>query len=261
MTQRMRLYAFHCGTERSDRAVFDPFDERVGEKILSPYFLYLVSHPRGWVLIDTGLNPALRADPHAYLGAMADSFFVERLTEDDHVVSKLAMLGLEPGDVMHVVQSHLHFDHAGGLQWFPHATIYVQGSELPFAYWPPVYQRGLYVKADFDHPLQWKELVGEYDMFEDGRIVLFPTPGHTPGHQSVLVRLDSGNVIIMADAHYVVEKMRERLLPSVVWNPDAMVASWERIEALERRHGAELLSTHDPRFASRVRLAPEARYE
>src|ERR1700704_3601002 len=105
----MRLYAFHCGTERSDWAVFDPFDERVGEKILSPYFLYLVSHPRGWVLIDTGLTSALRADPHAYLGAMADSFFVERLAEDDHVVSKLGMLGLEPSDVEHVVQTHLHF--------------------------------------------------------------------------------------------------------------------------------------------------------
>lgn len=257
----MRLYAFHCGTERSDWAVFDPFDERVGEKILSPYFLYLVSHPRGWVLIDTGLHPALSSDPHARLGAMADSFFVERLAEDDDVVSKLAMLGLQPGDVKHVVQTHLHFDHAGGLQWFPHANIYIQASELPFAYWPPVYQRGLYVKADFDHPLQWKELAGEYDLFEDGRIVLFPTPGHTPGHQSVLIRLANRNVILMADAHYVAEKMRERLLPSVVWSPDAMVASWHRIEELERRHGAALISTHDPEFATRVRLAPEAWYE
>jgi N-acyl homoserine lactone hydrolase len=261
MTQQMRLYAFHCGTERSDWAVFDPFDERVGQKLLSPYFFYLVSHPRGWVLIDTGLHRALRTDPHAYLGAMADSFFVERLDEDDDVVNKLAMVGLQPGDIKHVVQTHLHFDHAGGLQWFPHATIYVQASELPFAHWPPIYQRGLYVKADFDHPLQWKELAGEYDLFEDGRIVLFPTPGHTPGHQSVLLRLNTGNVILMADAHYLVEKMRERLLPSVVWSPDAMVASWQRIEELETRHGAELISTHDPEFATRVRLAPDSWYE
>jgi Metallo-beta-lactamase superfamily len=123
VTQRTRLYAFHCGTERSDWAVFDPFVE-------------------------------------------------------------------------HVVQTHLHFDHAGGLQWFRHATIYVQASELPFAY-----------------------------------------------------------------AHYLVEKMRARLLPSVVWNPDAMVASWQRIEELETRHGAELISTHDPEFATRVRLAPGGWYE
>jgi N-acyl homoserine lactone hydrolase len=258
---KLRLYAFHCGTERSDWAVFDPFDERVGEKILSPYFLYLVSHPQGFVLIDTGLHRALRTDPRAYLGDMADAFFVERLDESDDVVAKLASVGLEPADIKHVVQTHLHFDHAGGLQYFPHATIYVQASELPFAYWPPVYQRGLFQKADFDHPLQWKELTGDYDLFGDGRILLFPTPGHTPGHQSVMLKLDSGTVILMADAHYLIEKMRERLLPSVVWSPDAMVASWLRIEELEARHDAHLISTHDLQYETRVKLAPEAWYE
>jgi N-acyl homoserine lactone hydrolase len=257
----MRLYAFHCGTERSDWAVFDPFDPRVGEKILSPYFFYLVQHPAGWVLIDTGLHPALRTDPHSRLGAAADSFSVVRLTEDDDVVSRLATLGLVPRDVQHVVQTHLHFDHAGGLEAFPHATVYVQASELPFAFWPPVYQRGIYVRADFDHPLRWKELDGEHDLFGDGRILLIPTPGHTAGHQSVLLHLDGGSVILIADAHYLVEKMRQRLLPSVVWNPDAMVRSWRRLEDLEERHGAELISTHDPDFERTVRLAPDAWYE
>ena len=132
---------------------------------------------------------------------------------------------------------------------------------MPFAYWPPVYQRGIYVKADFDHPLRWKELSGEHDVFGDGRIVLFPTPGHTPGHQWILLRLDGGNIILIIDAHYLVEKMRQRLLTSVVWNPDAMVASWLRIEDLEERNDAELISTHDPEFATKVRLAPDAWYE
>jgi N-acyl homoserine lactone hydrolase len=257
----LRLYAFHCGTERSDRAVFDPFDERVGEKILSPYFLYLISHPNGWVLVDTGLHPGLRSDPRARLGATADSFVVERLGEDDDVVSKLAMVGLLPIDVAYVVQTHLHFDHAGGLEQFPHATVYVQAAELPFAHWPPIYQRGLYVRADFGHAARWKELNGDYDLFDDGTILLLATPGHTPGHQSVVVRLNSGVFILIGDAHYVVEKMRDRLLPSVVWNPDAMVRSWDRIEDVERRTNAQLISTHDPEFATRVRLAPSAWYE
>ena len=77
----------------------------------------------------------------------------------------------------------------------------------------------------------------------------------------MLVRLDGGDVILIADAHYLVEKMRERLLPSVVWSPDEMVASWLRIEDLEERHGATLMSTHDLEFATRVRLAPDAWYE
>lgn len=256
----MRLYAFHCGTERSDMAIFDPFDENVGTKVLSPYFLYLVDHPRGWVLIDTGLHPGLRTDPHTRLGAAADAFQVD-LREDDDVVSKLAMLGLRATDVQHVVQTHLHFDHAGGLEFFPHATVYVQAAELPFAHWPAVYQRGIYVRSDFDHPLDWRELSGEHDLFGDGRIVLVPTPGHTPGHQSVLLRLDGGNVILMADAHYLLEKMRARFLPSVVWSPDAMVASWYRLEEFERLHQATLIATHDLDFETKVRLAPDAWYE
>ena len=261
MTDPMRLYAFHCGTERCDWAVFDPFDARVGQKLLNPYFVYVVSHPDGWVLIDTGLHPAVRTNPRGHLGAAADSFVIEKLDENDDVVAKLAMLGLQPTDIHHVVQTHLHFDHAGGLQSFPHATIYVQAAELPFAYWPPVYQRSIYVKADFDHPLRWKELLGEHDLFGDGRILLVPTPGHTPGHQSVVLRLDGGAIILIADAHYLVEKMRERLLPSVVWSPDAMVASWLKLEELEARYEAELISTHDPDWATRVRLAPDAWYQ
>jgi N-acyl homoserine lactone hydrolase len=255
----MRLYAFHCGTERSDWAVFDPFDERVGTKISSPYFFYLISHPEGWVLVDTGLHPALRSDPHSRVGAFET--FYANLREDDDVVSKLKTLDLQPQDIKHVILTHLHFDHAGGLEFLTHATAYVNERELPFAYWPAVYQRGIYTKADFDHPIAWKELSGEYDLFNDRRIIIFPTPGHTPGHQSVMVRLEGGTIILIADAHYLISKMRERLLPSVVWSPDAMVASWHRIEELEAREQAQLISTHEIDFKTTVRLAPDAWYE
>lgn len=226
----------------------------------APYFFYLVQHEDGNVLFDTGPHPALLTDPYSRLGEAAASFAVE-MAPDDDVVSQLAKLGLDPTDVAHVVQSHLHFDHAGGLEFFPHATIYVQRRELQFAHWPAVYQRGVYLRPDFDHPLQWKELEGEHDIFGDGRVVIVPTPGHTPGHQSLLVRLEGQPVVLMADASYLLVKMRERLLPAVVWSPDAMVASWERIEELERRYGAQLICTHDLDFREKVRLAPEQWYE
>ena len=110
-----------------------------------------------------------------------------------------------------------------------------------FALDPPVYQRLIYVPADFEHDLEWQELDGDHDVFGDGRVVAVSTPGHTRGHQSLMVRLDSGQtVILLADATYLLEKMRERALPAVLWSPDAMVASWERIEALEREHDAVL---------------------
>src|SRR5947209_17348118 len=102
-----RLYAFHCGTERSDLAVFDPFDPDVGRKVLSPYFFYLVLHPQGPVLIDTGLHPLVRGDPHTRLGDTAETFHAI-IGDDDDVVSKLAEVDLEPKDVEHVILSHMH---------------------------------------------------------------------------------------------------------------------------------------------------------
>lgn len=259
----MRLYAFHCGGERADMAAFDPFDPAVGTKIDIPYFFFLIDHPDGKVIFDSGAHPSLVSDPRARLGDEADNWEIT-MQEGDDVVSKLATLGVEPADVEHVVQSHLHYDHAGGIEFFPHADVYVHRDELAFAYDPPVYQAGLYLRADFDLPtVRWRELDGEHDLFGDGRIVVFPTPGHSKGHQSLLVRLETQTVLLLSDAAYLVEKLRERALPAgaVVWSPDAMVASWEKIEALEREHHALLIPTHDLKFRERTRLAPEAWYE
>src|SRR5205814_2322335 len=98
---------------------------------------------------------------------------------------------------------------------------------------------------------------GAHDLFGDGTIQLLPTPGHTPGHQSVILRLQNQCVVLVGDATYSVQKMRSRRLPGLVWNPDEMVSSWERLESHERDQGATLISSHDP---ADVRWAPEACY-
>ncbi len=243
-------------------SAFDPFDENLAEIINIPYFFYLVDHPEGRVLFDSGAHPAFITDPRSRLGDAADQWQIEMRPNDD-VVSQLATLGVSTSDISHVALSHLHYDHAGGVEFFPEATFYVQREELPFAYWPPVYQRGVYVRKDFDHPVAWKELRGRYDVFGDGSVVLFPTPGHTPGHQSMLVRLDGRPVILIGDAAYLPGKMRDRILPaaSLVWSPDAMVHSWEEIEDLERQHDAELLFTHNLHWEGNTKIAPDEWYE
>lgn len=256
----MRLYALHCGGDLADWSTFDPFDERVGTKVYNPYFMYVVTHPRGNVLFDSGVHPQMGTEPEARLGPAAASFQVQMMPED-RIDKRLATIGLEPRDIDIVVQSHLHFDHAGGLQWLTHAPILVQREELAFALQPPVYQRLIYASQDFEHELHWRELDGDHDIFGDGRLIAFSTPGHTRGHQSLMVQLDGQTVILLADAAYMLAKMRERALPAVVWSPDAMVASWERIEALEREHDALLFATHDLDYRERMKLAPEGWYE
>jgi N-acyl homoserine lactone hydrolase len=255
----MRLYAFHSGGERADMSALDPFDANVGTKVEIPYFCYLITHPQGNVLFDTGGHPDLVRDPRSRLGDAADMYEIT-MREGDDIVSQLRRIDVSPADVGHVVQSHLHYDHSGCIKFFPEATVYAQHEELQFAFWPAVYQRALYIPADFDGPVRWRELRGEHDIFGDGRVVCIPTPGHSPGHQSLLVRLEQRTILLVADATYLLEKMRERALPAVVWSPDAMVASWERVEEIERREPAELICTHSLDF-SNVRLAPDQWYE
>lgn len=256
----MRMYAFHCGGERTLRSVLDPFDDDCASTVHAPYFFYLIRHPEGDVLFDTGAHPAFISDPRSRLGDAADLYDVV-MEPGDAMTAKLRTLGVEAEAIGHAVQSHLHYDHAGGLEFLPSAVVYVQKEELPFAWWPPVYQRGVYVRQDFDSVQNWKELRGDYDIFNDGKLLIFATPGHTPGHQSLLVRLDGQAVILTGDAMYDREKACQRRLPGLLWSPDALIESWERIEDLQRRHNAQLIVTHDLHWEQSVRVAPEKWYE
>jgi glyoxylase-like metal-dependent hydrolase (beta-lactamase superfamily II) len=241
-------------------SVFDPLDPECGKTIAPPYFFYLIDHPDGKLLYDTGAHRALITDPRSRLGDAADLYDLTLKAGDD-VLSQLDMLGVPPDQIQHVVASHLHFDHCGGLEFVPDATVYVQKAELPFAYWPPVYQQGLFIRADFDSVKNWKELDGEYDVFNDGKVIIFPTPGHTPGHQSLLLHLDSRPRILAGDAAYDRDKMKQRRIPGILWSPDAIVASWERIEEYQRRYNAEVIYSHDLHYHENVRVAPDEWYE
>lgn len=256
----MRLYAFHCGGERTTMSVYHALAPDCGKIIQPPWFFYLIDHPEGKVLFDTGAHPGLISDPRSRLGDLADVFDLT-LQPGDDVLTRLDMLGLSPEDIAHTIVSHLHFDHAGGLEFLTDSTVYVQRAELPFAHWPPIYQRAAFIRADYDCVTRWKELDGEYDVFNDGKLIIFPTPGHTPGHQSLLVKLDSKPRILVGDAAYDRGKMHDRCLPGILWSPDEVIASWERIEEFQRRYDAELIFTHDLEFRKTILVAPDQWYE
>jgi glyoxylase-like metal-dependent hydrolase (beta-lactamase superfamily II) len=256
----LKMYAFHCGGTSTLRSTLDPQDPNCGEHVSLPYFFYLIRHPEGEVLFDCGAHQAFITDPRSRLGAGAEFFDVVMEPGDD-VVAQLHTLDIEAEAISHAVQSHLHYDHAGGLEFLSDATVYVQKEELPFATNPPVYQRAVYVNQDFKDVTNWRFLNGEHDIFNDGTLTIFPTPGHTPGHQSLLVKLPKSAYILVGDAAYDLEKMRDRCLPGMLWSPDAMVASWERIEDLKRRHNAELIVTHDQHWKENLRVAPDEWYE
>ena len=248
-----RLYAFHCGGVRGYRGFYDVTDEHPVDLIYEPSMFFLIDIDAVRVLFDTGMPARQVRQDDGSLGVV--------LSERDLLPAKLAELDMAVDDVHMVVVSHLHDDHAGGLRYLEGKPIYVQQAELAFASSPPAYQEMFYAAEDISGAHNWIALQGGHDLLGDGRLTVVPTPGHTPGHQALCVRLDGGSYVLCADASYLDEKMRARKQPGVVWNPDKLVESWELLETIERDEDATLLFTHDLDFRERKRLAPDSYYE
>ena len=110
---------------------------------------------------------------------------------------------------------------------------------------------------DFDHPLRYRAVTGDHDVFGDGRVVLFPTYGHTPGHQSLLVRPDRDTrLVFTADACYTRENMDRDVLPKILWNPSIMRDSLAALRKLRDSAGATIFYGHDPEQWAATPRAP-----
>jgi N-acyl homoserine lactone hydrolase len=220
-----------------------------GTRWTVPVPAFLVVHARGRLLFDTGVHRAAIADPVGRLGESRASRFGMRSQPGDDVVSQLALLGLRPDDVTRVANSHFHFDHCGGNEFFPRSTFLVQRAELEAARDPAILAQKRYTPSqqDFDHPLPYQPVDEEHDVFGDGTVVLVPTYGHTPGHQSLRVRAGKGtDLVLTADACYTRENMDRDLLPGVLWDAGEMSRSLARLRELRDREGATVIYGHDP---------------
>jgi glyoxylase-like metal-dependent hydrolase (beta-lactamase superfamily II) len=224
-------------------------------EITVPVPAYLIEHPKGSLLFDTGMHPDCQRDLASRVPkAFADAFRFH-FRPGEEVSARLAAIGRDPGRIDLVVNSHLHFDHAGGNACIPNATLVVQRREWQAVQEPDTAAALGYNPRDYDLGHKLKLVDGEYDLFGDGSVVLLPTPGHTPGHQSLKLRLPSGEIVLAADACYLCRTLRERRLPPKVHDRVQMLQSLDRLEQLEAR-GARIFFGHDPAFWRHVPQAP-----
>lgn len=240
----VRMYALECG--RLTGRWKDMMEGEEGD-VDVPIPAYLIEHPKGSVLFDTGMHPDLQTDPGGRLGERMTRIFKFHYQPGDEVSAQIAAIGRDPAKVTHVVNSHLHFDHCGGNHLIPNATLVVQKREYEVGMDAERAAQFGFDKRDIDlgHPV--KSVDGEHDIFGDGRVVCLPTHGHTPGHQSLKVRLDSGEVVLAGDACYFCRTLRERRLPRFVHDRDAMLASLQKLADLETG-GARIFFGHDAEF-------------
>ncbi|HEV7730544.1 MAG TPA: N-acyl homoserine lactonase family protein [Candidatus Binatia bacterium] len=238
----MRVHALTCGWLTSARGMFL---EGTDGHLRVPVPSFLIEHPRGLALFDTGMHPAARTHPDVRLGRAAPFFTVE-MADDDALTSRLAALGVDPARVQWLVNSHLHFDHAGGNALVPNARLVVQRREWDAAHDDDVAAANGINALDWDLGHDVQTVDGEHDLFGDGRVVCLPTHGHTPGHQSLRLRLDDGgDVVLTSDACYLRETLEQLHLPPIVHDRDQMLASLLALRRL-RDAGARLVFGHDP---------------
>lgn len=222
---------------------------------------YLIEHTDGLVLYDTGLSHEMATDPEEYgpFGAPEIADFVPAIDLDagqpprDH----LDDLGYTPEDVDYVVLSHLHTDHAGNVTTFRDAEILVQQEELRYAFAPDPVQRTFYLGGDFAQlrtgGFDVTPTTGRVDLFGDSSVELIPTPGHTPGHQSLKVTLpETGTVILASDIANLRAGYENDLAASFVWSLDEAVRSIRKIKQIAREDNADVFIHHDRDDQARI---------
>lgn len=243
----MKLTAIGCGTILCDLGLlFEGEPSRESEHI--PVTAFLVSHPDGMLLWDTGMNRAVRDAPLDHWGGVAKRLLVPHLGEGQDVVERLGAMGIEPSDVDIVVNSHLHNDHCGMNSYFPDARVLIRERELAHAVERMDTPSSGFVRADFytePDSIEVFDYDDSYDVFGDGTVKLISTAGHTPGHQCLQVTFASGaSYVLTGDAAYNHDQICSCQASGISWSKDEMVRSLERLRGLEEA-GSTILVAHD----------------
>lgn len=254
----MKLYITSSGDLNLDQGWLTAMTNH-GNRIDVPVPMYIIDHPQGVVVFDTGMNIAVVPDNGAeYWGPVAGAF-TPTMSREQGIDRQLRRIGKSVEDVRFVIHSHLHLDHAGNIGMFPNATHIIRKAELQNAWWPERFQRAAYVMDDFKvtRELNIIELTRDLDLFGDGSVELIDTKGHTKGHQSLIVRLpNSGTMILASDAAYMAENL-QGTVPGIVWNVEYAMDAIERMKLIRDIEGGKIVLSHSAEMHSQLRQLPQ----
>ena len=208
---------------------------------------YLIKHAQGWFLWDTGISDAVAAMPNGLAPADPKAVYWHR---PKTLVAQLDQLGVKPADIKAMAVSHTHPDHIGNVELFPATMLYVQKAEYE---WPGANNEPRFKPG---HPVT--ELEGDRDIFGDGSVTVVSTPGHTPGHQSLLVKLPkTGAVLLSGDAVHFRDNWDNRRVPSINFNKEQTLASMQKIADRLMKEHAQLWINHDKAQRDGQKMSPE----
>ena len=257
--QSLRLYVLDCGKitpANVDAYGFKP-SEVADTRMVTPCFL--IAHPRGSLMWDTGEIPD---------SAFKDGVSPQKLnafTVDRPLLPQLAAIGYTPTNITYMALSHYHGDHVANASLFAGSTWIVQKGDrdpilAPRPANPPA--TGRVPDAKFFEGLGNSKTVllnGEdHDVFGEGTVVIKSTPGHTPGHQSLFLKLaKTGNILLSGDLYHYPEEITYKKIPAREANREQTAKSREMIEAFLRQNRAQLWIQHDYTTGIKRKIAPE----
>jgi N-acyl homoserine lactone hydrolase len=239
-TREVKLYTLDCGTiDVSDMRDLSEHGEYAGEKIQLANPCFLIQHPKGNLLWDTGHNDTLADTENGVVSGVWHSKMQYKLQD------QLQQLGLAPKDINYLSLSHVHPDHSGNANLFSNATFVVQELERNYMFSEQIksYFGEFYAELEQAKTITFND---EYDVFDDNTVVIKTMPGHTPGSSVLLVRLkQAGNVLLTGDLYI---HARERQLPTMLkYNTDkqATLASRAKFEILAKNEQARVVIQHE----------------
>jgi len=262
----MRLYVFSSGWLTLDKS---GLQTGATGKITVPVAFFLIKHPKGNILFDTGNNDKIITDP-TYWGPLAAALNPGR-SPDVAIDAQLDKISVKASDINYVILGHMHQDHAGNVGKFPSATIVYQRDEIVNAFWPKPGFGCCYITGDFaalrndvgqNQVSRQKvmELNGDLDLFGDGSIYIHRQVSHTPGSQMVVVRLPkTGPVVLTSDVCYLMENLQKDIMPSVglAYDPAGILDGYAWIKHLMSAESADVIFAHDAETFKKHKQSPE----
>lgn len=240
--KQLRLYAMDCGRVTvKDARMFSDTGDLDGKSLEVVAACYLIRHPKGNLVWDTGLSDELAKTPG---GAQAGGGNFH-LQVHKPMLAQLAEIGIAPADVGHLAFSHLHFDHTGNANAFAQSTWLMNKAELNAATADPP-GAGVDPATFNAYKTAKMELIGgDHDVFGDGSVVILAGPGHTPGHQLLQLRLaKAGTVVLSGDLYHTHENRKERNVPLINTDRADTLATMDRIEKIVKNRKARLVVQH-----------------
>lgn len=227
------LGAGHCLIDQSQLLTGDPS----GTLLRIPIWMYLLRTDDALFLVDTGMPPRCIDNENVFGALREGDRILPQMTADDMVDAVLRRRGLRPQDIDSLISTHWHFDHAGGNSLFRNQPILVHSGELDAA------SRGAY-------PPECRDMTLDYRLVEDGDepvpgVTLLHTPGHTPGHLSLLVRVEGLKPILLTiDASYT-RRNWDLDIPGAMMDPETGRRSVSRLREIAQATDAAVFFGHD----------------